>query len=492
MAPALPPKDTPSNLRRNAQRQRRDGPSEWRNSLIAVDDSTGTVMGVLARGVMLPRDEMTSSSDEEGEEAVTPTMQLEYSAAHVYNDADYRAPSRNPSILREDTFAPPPIPPKPDCPRQDKFVARSYNHDAEGVDVLEGTIINGQIGVSALHAEAHRPDLLRDTCKAAVEEECDSDASGSTEGGPAVQLWRKARGGKGAKAKKKAKKEAKAVQKLKLKETPAATKAEEEDKIHNGAIQKADANELAAKGPGYWLNATKKSVMSRHLPGHSVLIDFLSGSRIVASVIKNTSQSIPKQHSSDTTVFTPTLIASIPQTGMMAYIPVLPSHLLWFFGMGATTPETVRSSEQDDRGLAVMGEDLLAIVQSMSPSSLVGLASSSATAALTSVSNWGIAATSWFDAGLSLLPWAAAPDSTPNLDQAERGDDDAEEWEWAIPDFDTSSYEDTPRPVYRRKKLNPSMQGNYTADRSNQSRYSILHFDEHGIPRRAITRNLAF
>jgi hypothetical protein len=166
---------------------------------------------------------------------------------------------------------------------------------------------------------------------------------------------------------------------------------------------------------------------------------------------------------------------------MMAYIPVLPGHLLWYFGMGeGAVKDASKAGQRDERGLAVMGEDLLAMAKALSPAAMLGLASSSATALWSSVADWSVTATSWFDSGLSMLPWAA---THSDLERVEPGDDDAEEWEWAIPNFDSTSISSTPRAVYRRKKLNPSMQGHF-----GQSSYSIVHFDSLGIARRALTR----
>ena len=90
----------------------------------------------------------------------------------------------------------------------------------------------------------------------------------------------------------------------------------------------------------------------------------------------------------------------------------------------------------------------------------------------------------------------------------------AEEWEYAIPDFDPNSLASTPRPVYRRKRPVPSAMNGFNisaparkgaevsapqpaaaktvstaqAAPTDEERYSILHIDSLGVGRRAFLR----
>ncbi|PWZ00364.1 hypothetical protein BCV70DRAFT_147947, partial [Testicularia cyperi] len=154
----------------------------------------------------------------------------------VYRDADADRPnSRPPSMLAADTFAPPPLPAKSivaatpaDCETEDRgtespsrrtstasaafFSAESDAGDEQAVDHDEHedddcqddretrrALLADFISIDGGHSkdvEMHRPELLRDLCRHDDENDDDarSDISGSTIGGPAVKLWRKARG----------------------------------------------------------------------------------------------------------------------------------------------------------------------------------------------------------------------------------------------------------------------------------------------------------
>ena len=542
-------------------------PSDWRNSLVVVDDETGTVIGVVAEGVVLSNSEETredgqddddDDDDDEPQEARTPTADgpLVYNAAHTYDDPDVRPASRVGSVLGEETFAPPPVPDKPGHLRVGKANADdgdtirssiasapffSAREDESGLE--EDDIVDGKVKVYVQHAEAHRPDLLRDRRDDDDDDDDgeQSDASGSTVGGPAVQLWRKARGGKQGEAKRRAKKEARrlrqeeeerqrqqALRVPKIREpseqsvrtSRAETALEGDDEMEDERLSstpppspqgvsallstQADSSETGAHNgielrPRGWQSGTKKSAMSRHLQGNSVLIEFLAGSRIGASVIQSATPFVPDERPAATLegpdVFTPTRIAAIPHTGAMAYIPVLPSHLLWFFGLDVPNDASETNSLAKDVSpgdaagvlgpVAVMGEDLMLMAR--------GMAAQGAHLAWSSLAGWGSSARSWLDSGLSLLSYWG-PEAEPNVLQVEQGDADADEWEWAVPAFDSTTLENTPRPIYRRKKLVPSLEGNFSArspcdgDSDRSDRYSIVHFDHMGIARRAFTR----
>ncbi|CBQ71552.1 conserved hypothetcial protein [Sporisorium reilianum SRZ2] len=251
---------------------------EYRNSLVAVDNLTGQIIGVLASHVdldasppsssaALERADSGSSHDsadaeaEEQHEAQTPLDErasilqhksndhvlgldsgppavlddedlptprastIIHRAASVYHDQDAkRVSSRPPSVLAVATFSPPPLPPKSPAARHaletsidappsrrtstasavfftaesDADAMSSYDSDALEIDPHTITHHNLPARSTSIRArgatadvERHRPELL---CDADAHDDAASDASGSTVGGPAMRLWRKARG----------------------------------------------------------------------------------------------------------------------------------------------------------------------------------------------------------------------------------------------------------------------------------------------------------
>ncbi|KAI3486750.1 hypothetical protein L1887_49700 [Cichorium endivia] len=277
--------DTPEVVLRNVNRPVTH--SEYRNSLVAVDNRTGQIVSVLASHISLEADEpaaayTASSSEPDAEvhddhEAVTPLDELApilpdktpsqalglhpallalsqdhveeqvdeeerdfdtpkpstivHRPAALYRDPDaQRPPSRTASILAADTFAPPPLPPKPssasrtraradsrataDAPASRRtstasafFTAESdadamSSYDSDAIEIDASSISHHNLPSSSIsiqgHAshdvEKHRPELLRDANHPDSDGEYASDASGSTVGGPAVRMWRKARG----------------------------------------------------------------------------------------------------------------------------------------------------------------------------------------------------------------------------------------------------------------------------------------------------------
>ncbi|UZJ52326.1 hypothetical protein CBS101457_001646 [Exobasidium rhododendri] len=567
-----PPKEWSSSIRSFSRRLGSERPSEWRNSLVAVDNETGEVVGVLAHGVTLSTDEASRSNEalhelytEETEDGGSddnrePVELLDYRAAYRYDDADVRPSSRAASLLGEQTFAPPPVPDKPKQLRivkkgEQSSAARNVSPSNQADSEIkedDDDIVDGKYRVHGAHLEAHRPDLLRDRSREGMDEDDDvynSDGSGSTVGGPAIHLWKKMRGGKTGEAKRQTKKRKKEERESKDQVTSSTTSKEpsqqsnplpvsqsenttrevtanHEQELNGGeetretvaaashhltrpeiasshAGDEEGAMEMNYKGKVKWSQGTKKSMMSRHLQGNSVLVEFLSDSRIGASLIKSASPYIPKQRAASSLngpdYFTPTNIATIPQTGVLAYIPVLPTHLLWFFGMGEQkqTETIVASTTQsnDCKGtvqdpVAVIGEDLMVLIKALSPSSLAQIAGDSISTAWNSVYDTGTVATGWVGSYLSAFALVGIEGGEADLDTVEQGDDDAEEWEWATPSFHAESLQGTPRPVYRRKRLTPSMKGNFTRQRvedDDTSPVSIVHFDHLGIARRAYT-----
>ncbi|CDW96346.1 hypothetical protein, partial [Sporisorium scitamineum] len=267
--------DTPEVILRNPSRTA--VPPEYRNSLVAVDNLTGQIVGVLASHVdlqappsptsSLERVPTASSQDsadadaDDQHEAQTPLDEhtgilqhkdpdhalglhsglpavlddedlatprastIVHRAAAVYHDLDAkRVPSRQPSILAVETFSPPPLPPKSSAARHDPDISNdaapsrrtstasavfftaesdadamsSYDSDALEIDACTITHHNFPARSTSFRArgaaaaiESHRPELLYGPD---AHDDAASDASGSTVGGPAVRLWRKARG----------------------------------------------------------------------------------------------------------------------------------------------------------------------------------------------------------------------------------------------------------------------------------------------------------
>ncbi|GAC71117.1 hypothetical protein PANT_1d00003 [Moesziomyces antarcticus T-34] len=681
--------------------------SEYRNSLVAVDNRTGQIVSVLASHISLEADEpaaaYTASSEPDAEvhddhEAVTPLDELApilpdktpsqalglhpallalsqdhveeqvdeeerdfdtpkpstivHRPAALYRDPDaQRPPSRTASILAADTFAPPPLPPKPssasrtraradsrataDAPASRRtstasafFTAESdadamSSYDSDAIEIDASSISHHNLPSSSIsiqgHAshdvEKHRPELLRDANHPDSDGEYASDASGSTVGGPAVRMWRKARG-------KPKKKPGGAVQKAGLQSAhptqlaksrqasevshrtskaetalesisddeadqqpqdrkattddfnPAwpeqdivsplksaqpspgvgqhlprsALRTDElrsiEDRVWREALDAgqlpidAPYTHLAARGEaGFYPSSILSSPRSfddgsaiellstedkrrqvqrkkvelhkqnqraermKNMQGGTVLIEFLAGSsRIGASLIRSagytpTTSNDESVHDADSNT---QLSAGDTASNMLSYVPLLPQHLLGFFGLGPRSSQTQAKQTPDLASPTLAG----AYFSGLRMPSLGGL--------LTDASDW---VTGFF--GRSSVE---AKPSTAEVEVAGDGSR-AEEWEYAIPDFDPNSLASTPRPVYRRKRPVPSaMNGfNISAPRcsddakrgvevlappsaavktvqaaeaapTEEASYSILHIDSLGVGRRAFLR----
>lgn len=245
----LDPTATIRSFSRGTLSRRNRPPSDYRHSLVAVDNETGEIVSILAENVQLQgqdspaeeeeEDEVESSSSEDSEERtnepLTPADESSNSLANLnkeseeeedvtivkpdsvirsattYRDLDAdRPPSRAASILGEDTFAPPPIPVKNNRESIRSSVASAqFFSAAEDEEDLEDDeededakatreMLAGFTSLDNGHHESHRPDLLRDLKRHDDDDDDDarSDVSGSTVGGPAVQLWRKVKGQK--------------------------------------------------------------------------------------------------------------------------------------------------------------------------------------------------------------------------------------------------------------------------------------------------------
>lgn len=655
-------------------------PSQYRNSLVAVDNLTGQIVGVLASHVDLgattdSSDDVDADADEQDEaktpldeqphflhETTTPHAlglhneskllpELPPDLPHSITQADsptprtsttvnqnasvYHIPAdvsdtcRPPSILAADTFSPPPLPIKQQSPTKREavpsrptsavsaafFTAESdldtmSTYDSDALEIDASTITHDRLCTSittiprnaaANDVERHRPELLRDLVL--NDDDAASDASGSTVGGPALRMWRKARGksknkltspataaadnANDSKSPIKSCRASESSHRTSNAETALETFSDDEmaeesqlqqheqksvgddrtraelnlsrrshlarsamctdqvrhieDRIWREALEgghlpiDAPYTHLAARGnPELYSSSivssarsitdgsaiellsvdhkapsrerkrrqhTQRAERHNYMQGGTVLIEFLAGSsRIGASLIRSAglvasgkdeqsaAQELTVQGSSGTAELA---------LNVLDYVPLLPQHLLSFFGL---------SSSSHVSGTAPQPPRLTA---SSSTSYLPSLS-------LPSLPDWF---TNFFGFGSSTVAGSSA---TEDETVETMGDPSkAEEWEYAIPEFDPNSLFSTPRPVYRRKRpvpcaMNgfsisaaaPSCASNATDDaqlgardaatlaRSTpetaaaNSRYSILHFDSLGVGRRAFLRGM--
>lgn len=593
----------------------RSGQSHLRNSLIAVDTQTGEVVGVLAHGVLLADDGTDDSSscrtspDKLNREEKRHNTILIQRAAQTYHDPDVRPSSRQGSILREDTFAPPPVPEKTNHLGQHSYIHEFENENyntkraESAASDSDGDVTDGFVRTHAKHVEAHRPDLLLDPS-------CDSksDASGSTIGGPIVQLWNKARGAKrqtktpenpcdipelpdklpdklpdnlsqgvdGVKESVEPSVERKddvpeteetqvvpdhvshhmtqshsppnhtqsPLPKIALPHSyhnqiaPSEVQRMEDDiwkdALENGSLP-IDAPythlpalmEYSNTMKGYEKERILRDGLNEHtqiantskkdakvglqapMQGSSVLLDFLAGSRIIASVIHGA----PSRQSGEARVDPH---SAHPQTSWLSiydawnFMPILPSHILWFFGFtsqdssvkNGKIPEHSSSSEAELT--TTVGHDLAAMINGHSATTILQTASERTGKFWDSIydlSNWVISKTKMDWHGSSLKEKRKASISYPfpdeeeharSLDVSEPGEEDAFEWEWHDSTSDDHGIENTPRPQYRRKRLVPSTSNGFRVphimSRDTLDRYSILHFDHEGYGRHAFIR----
>lgn len=641
-------------------RFRADVPPEYRNSLVAVDNLTGQIVGVLASQVdldaSLPSSSQASSDssdnnsaglDDEHEietpldEHIRPLEDKSPASPLGFVDGskllldppadpfgreekDLPAPRassivaatpRPSSILAVDTFSPPPLPAKqPNAPKQDTPPSRptssvsaafctaesdadamsSYDSDALEIDprsLTHDKLPSGFTSMRGKAVERHRPELLRDLVDDGGAE---SDASGSTVGGPAVRMWRKARG------KPKQKKRHKvvvsavgedaavgggpAIRSRQVSElsdrtskavtahdslsdhdeavTPDVRPQQEcqsntdlksdtkthplrsalrtdqvrsiEDQVWREALERgqlpidAPYTHLAARGDAMYPSSILSSPRSitdgsaiellsvdensrkrrqktqrraermDYMQGGTVLIEFLAGSsRIGASLIRSAGLDASSERGEDIEgEAKESSRAGDLTSNVLGYIPLLPQHLLSFLGLSSTPNRP-----------AAMNTDTGATVSPANPS-----ASFLPNLTLPTLP-------SWISNILVFNPFASATPATNIADaEAEASGDGskAEEWEYAIPEFDSTSLSSTPRPVYRRKRPVPSAVNGFNiasvaakgdaeteevgkkpaesdaqqSEVQEDSRYSILHFDSLGVGRRAFLRGL--
>lgn len=187
--------------------------SSYRHSLVAVDSESGTILGVIATDIHLDQDEKGGTLSGPN----TPRASV-IRPASVYRDEEALRPSSRPgSVLREDTFAPPPVPEKSEdhaTTRDSMTSAAFFTAPEDTASRCASPRLANVVSLDHLRQrhgiETHRADLLRDRARTGETDDDDdgmaSDASGSTVGGPAVRLWNKARGDKKEQRKRAAKK----------------------------------------------------------------------------------------------------------------------------------------------------------------------------------------------------------------------------------------------------------------------------------------------
>ncbi|CAD6909480.1 unnamed protein product [Tilletia controversa] len=300
--------------------------------------------------------------------------------------------------------------------------------------------------------------------------------------------------------------------------------------------------------------AVVAAAAGEYIQGGTVLLKFLQGT-ITASMV-NPAQLArymgggPTEHAEEPASRTPDAqarpaAAEEPEdlrTGAMAYIPVLPVHLLYYMGIVTEKPAASESSlpsaakgalDSVARAAGVgfgVGRLWNTFIESA-----VGQSSSNATTALSSMTpanvsldmlgmsrsgvatcwNWVSSAASGAlqSVGTAVSTATSAPlvrSSSRDLAVARNGNphldyDDDDDWEVTIPDFDPNSLGSTPRPIYRRKAksiLPSSTTGFGLADQQRPAknsngnningnsidwkRVSIVHFDAKGVGRRAV------
>ncbi|KAK0547070.1 hypothetical protein OC846_003657 [Tilletia horrida] len=343
LLPSLPPSVILPNLEHNAwaaPADEKEGPkddesntdeafpAEYRHSLVAVDNETGQVLGILASNIVLDAqnwDDASSSKGEHGDDLPTPTVSRMKAAAApkalppkpqeephrpftAYRDPDEFSPygpsndvdkiERPPSRLAEHTFAPPPIPRKDGLAgsARDSMASAVFFSAAEELEsgaeeetdaeehAAPGTDTDGsrphsplagdggktaQIQLGAHPAtravETYQEGLLRDADADAEDEGAESDRSGSTVGGFLTRPFRKKK-----KAKKRASSAAAAEQK---RSTIVGTAMEEDADLVLNSIApedegESDAVELSTESISSLsvLRGANGDVLPNHLP----------------------------------------------------------------------------------------------------------------------------------------------------------------------------------------------------------------------------------
>lgn len=695
---------------------------EYRNSLVAVDNLTGQIIGVLASDINLSSpsnvssqlgDEVTTPSGddaeaeaEDDEEVQTPldepirilqdkgvgdTLGLQnvplsalddrtlprndpgeldvvtprpstftHRPISVYCDTavisaaiiDPIIHTRPRSVLDADTFAPPPLPPKQPARRlmnkpadltadappsrrtstasaaffsaeSDAEAMSSYDSDALEIDARSITHDNLPASFISIRGKAvndlerHRPELLQDLSEIRSDDDdgIESDASGSTVGGPAVRIWRKARGkgkkkpspkttattgaaAQGARARRidksrqasemsdRTSKAETAFERLSDNEDSAeatndtvrkippaaaesghddlaplpsrptgpghhlprsALRTDEvrsiEDRVWREALDAgqlpidAPYTHLAARGDaGFYPSSILSSPRSfadesaiellsaedkareaqkkkkklqlqnqraeriKNMQGGTVLIEFLAGSsRIGASLIRSAGLDINAAADEDRLKKSQaSTLSSDTAMNVFGYVPLLPQHLLSFLGLSTASQPTAVNMDAVATSKAAEAP--------VSTSYLSGLRLPGFGGILSEASDW---VTNLFSFSSISATTSANADTVGDPSRAE-------DWEYAIPEYDPNSLSSTPRPVYRRKRPVPSAMNGFnitaplpTATKdavnempkpeqgvsqpsttANEQRYSILHIDSLGIGRRAFLRGM--
>ncbi|KDN45892.1 hypothetical protein K437DRAFT_256414 [Tilletiaria anomala UBC 951] len=557
-----------ATLRRQLDRSRL---SAYRNSLIAVDNGTGEILGVVATDVHLQGNDglpltPNSISSEEGAEAITPDReQPEWTPTNIqapssilrpaskYSDPDderVRPPSRARSILKEETFAPPPLPIKMGGNIRDSLSSAAFYTAAESASEADSDWGPGDEDAAPLSVDQfgvgpHRPELLRDLNNVAGDAAYDSDASGSTEGGPAVRLWRKARG-KNKKGQKKTHDEtvepthfadaektprASIIEAATLSvanDSPVPTPEPEplnhllsaDDKVREGQtlrnplISSPELSLASSKARRKMLRTdevrrAEDNVWTEALSSGALPVD-AAYTHLHSSPLKPStddsqtriSRVFPRsEHATDLhggTVLLEFLadsrigatLISGPQASTevssgapaKSVIPMLPMHMLWFLGIANET--NVPASQRPTGSFVSVPtlENLKNVALSL-PERLATSASTGSAVFLTTSRDLWTGLAGWTLSASSWVVGQLGNTAAPQgpIKPAELEDDGTFE----IPKYDPDSWGATPRPVFRRRRPTPSFQNGYDVgpQETASSKYSILHIDGQYHPR---------
>ncbi len=487
-----------------------------RNSIIAVDSETGELVAVLARNVHLEAGRHRHHSALPIDHSIPTPIDDKASVLRPFtayidpDDERNRPTSRRASVLRDDTFAPPPIPEKHCSTAAANFTVDAQSGRTAVKDSANAVVtINGLVRLIGRTAglETHRPDLLREAHRR--DASAGSDASGSTVGGPIVQLWRRVRRqttrpvehgagpydvtevgaearGNGDHVVTDNETDRAAVPTLDLDELSSSPEEMAPVSIADSVLvrlrrESLQSDELRAAEDRVWAEAiadeslpleaastfteANKSTSRekepcavsspdlRHgaLPGGTVLRSFLSGDTVEPPIAPALSATEPM--TSEANIFDKA-IALISQQLLQLSLrrDVIPLQVSF-----STLP-----------GVVLLQNAAAVIPEHFSNSVSAG------SDALSAIST-GVWST------LSLLLFGA-PQAESDVcpDSIERADEVDADGEFFIPPFDKDSWGKTPRPVYRRRRPTPSFANGFHLQ---ARRYSLLHVDAHAIPR---------
>ncbi|EPQ27943.1 uncharacterized protein PFL1_04687 [Pseudozyma flocculosa PF-1] len=273
--------------------------------------------------------------------------------------------------------------------------------------------------------------------------------------------------------------------------------------------------ELCAPGEVPVVRQGGKRAPAPYMQGGTVLIEFLAGSSRIGASLIGGPRPLALRGGDDADGPAADGVASSDKggasAGVLSLVPLLPQHLLRFFGMSSavapSTAATSMSAAASSPPSSLAGSiPFLSDVASLWTDAtgwMGGLFSSSSSSAANSTSSASAASSSSSSSMTGGNDGGALPQRHPHSE--------AEEWEYAIPDFDPNSLASTPRPVYRRKRPVPSATNGFSMPGQQQpssststskrvepmssvtggsGRYSILHIDGYGVGRQAFLRGM--